>query len=332
MDARTGRRAQPVQRQCHLKQGLDVGHAHQAKAHPLGACRVDAVVLPMQCQCGLQHLRCKTTGGVSPVSGPLCRGQQWHQHCPAARCLRCQFAQLSVPLLRKLMVAVHEGVRRAAIGLRLVELIHPGAAHQRRRHAITGPLAPVGLKVGAAIAVGLKQALDQGRWQRGGRQQHPCAQQPGPVHQAGEGGQVGQVKVIGLVQHQVTTQQAQHGCNLAATALALGGGGQVVNGADQQRGGQQRPHLRVGHGAAQQRVFVFLALKGDVAVFVQQVLAGRRAGAFSHGFVMRKQGPAGGTTHPHRQVVITQLQQLTEGPAGLHGQRAQAHRKGAAHA
>jgi hypothetical protein len=71
------------------------------------------------------------------------------------------------------------------------------------------------------------------------------AQQARPVHQPGERGQVGHVKVVGLVQHQVAGQQAQHGRNLAAAAQAFGGGGEVVDGADQQGRGQQLAHFGV---------------------------------------------------------------------------------------
>ena len=55
------------------------------------------------------------------------------------------------------------------------------------------------------------------------------------MHQPGEGGQVGHVKVVGLVQHQVAGQQAQHGRNLAATAQAFGGGGEAAKGFDDVR-------------------------------------------------------------------------------------------------
>lgn len=54
------------------------------------------------------------------------------------------------------------------------------------------------------------------------------------MHQAREGGQIVQVKVIEFVKHQISTHQAQHRGNLAACALCFGGGHEVVNSADQQ--------------------------------------------------------------------------------------------------
>ena len=94
------------------------------------------------------------------------------------------------------------------------------------------------------------------------------------MHQAGERGQVVDVEIVGLVQHQVTAHQPQHGGNLAATALAFGGGRQVVDGAYQNRRGQQLVHLRVVHHPAQQGVGVVVAFNEvNAAVFIQQRLA-----------------------------------------------------------
>ena len=57
------------------------------------------------------------------------------------------------------------------------------------------------------------------------------------MHQAGQRRQVVDVEIVGLIEHQVTAHQPQHGRNLAAAAFAFGGGRQMVDGADQQRRG-----------------------------------------------------------------------------------------------
>ena len=59
------------------------------------------------------------------------------------------------------------------------------------------------------------------------------------MNEAGEGREIVDVEVVGFVEHQVAAHQAQHGCDLPATALALGGRDQVIDGADEQRCGEQ---------------------------------------------------------------------------------------------
>ena len=59
------------------------------------------------------------------------------------------------------------------------------------------------------------------------------------MHQPCERGQVGHVEVVGFVQYQITGHESQHGSDLPATAQALGGGGEVVHGAYEQRRCQQ---------------------------------------------------------------------------------------------
>ena len=48
--------------------------------------------------------------------------------------------------------------------------------------------------------------------------------------------------------------------------------------------------------------------------------------------IVLEQCPAGRASHADRQLVVTELQQVTEGATGLQCQCAQAHREGAAHA
>ena len=89
------------------------------------------------------------------------------------------------------------------------------------------------------------------------------------MHQPGQCGQVIHIKIIRLVQHQVAAHQAQHGCNLATTALAFSCRGQVVYGANQHGCGQQRFDSRVVRDALEQRVGLKVAVKQHMAVLVQ---------------------------------------------------------------
>ena len=152
------------------------------------------------------------------------------------------------------------------------------------------------------------------------------------MHQPGEGGQIGQVEVVGLVQHQVAAHQAQHGGNLAATALAFGGGGEVVDGADQQRGHQQFGGLWVVQHALQHGVGFVVAFKHHMAVFFHQRLGRGGAALLGQALVVLEQRPAGTAAHADGQLVIGQAQQVAEGPPGLQREGAQPHGKGAAHA
>ena len=79
-------------------------------------------------------------------------------------------------------------------------------------------------------------------------------------------------------------------------------------------------------------MLVLLSFVEDMAVLCQQRLAGSRAAGFGLRLVVLEQGAAGRTAHAHCQVVVAQLQQLTEGAAGLQRQRAQAQRESTAHA
>ena len=151
------------------------------------------------------------------------------------------------------------------------------------------------------------------------------------MHQPGEGGQVGHVEIVRLVQHQIAGEQAQHGRDLAAPAQAFGGGGEVVHGADQQGRGNERAGFGVVGQALQQRVLV-VALKQHGACFVQQRLAGGRAGGLGLLLPVVKQRPAGRTADLDGQLLVVQLQVVLEHAPGLQRERAQPHGKGAAQA
>ncbi|MNI88585.1 hypothetical protein D3C73_1458980 [compost metagenome] len=58
------------------------------------------------------------------------------------------------------------------------------------------------------------------------------------MNQTGQRRQVGEIEVIGLVQHQIAAHQAQHWRDLPSAALGLGGGSKVIYGTNQQRGRQ----------------------------------------------------------------------------------------------
>lgn len=84
-----------------------------------------------------------------------------------------------------------------------------------------------------AAAIGLEQALHQGRRQGRGGEQHAAAEQAGPVHQPRQGGQVVDIEVVDLVEHQVGSHQAEQWRYLVSAAQAFAGGHQVVDGAGQ---------------------------------------------------------------------------------------------------
>ena len=133
------------------------------------------------------------------------------------------------------------------------------------------------------------------------------AQQAGPMHQACQRGQVGDVEVVGLVQHQVAAHQAQHGRDLAAAALAFGGGRQVVDGADQHGASQQFAHVGVGHGTAQQRVRGRCCRRRRTWVSSSSSAWLRRGtGGLGLRLVVLKQRPAGRAAHADGEVVIAQ--------------------------
>ena len=65
------------------------------------------------------------------------------------------------------------------------------------------------------------------------------------MNQAGEGREIVDVEVVRLVEDQVAAHQPQHRGDLAAAALALGSRDQVVDGADEQRCGEQLVDPRI---------------------------------------------------------------------------------------
>ena len=321
------RRAEFAERQRHVVQRFDVGHAHQAEAHAFGAVGVHAVVGGVQCDRSVAN-------EFGELRRPLiARSDQ---------CERQQGAASKHRLVPEAGVASgSEGLvlgieRRAirAVALRLMKLVDPCAADFGRSGVAFRTRATVALKVPAAIAIGIEQATHQGRRQGRRRQQYARTQQAGPMHEAGQRRQVVDVEIVRLVEHEVAAHQAQHRCDLAPAALAFGRGRQVVDGANEHRRGQQCAHLRVVHDPPQQRVGVVIAFEDDVTVpFVQkQRLPRRRAGAFGFAFVMLEQRPAGRAADADRQIVVAEIQQISKGAAGLQREGSQPHRKSAAHA
>jgi hypothetical protein len=92
------------------------------------------------------------------------------------------------------------------------------------------------------------------------------------MHQTSQRRQIGQIEVVGFVQNQIAAHQTQHRRNLPTAALTLGGRGQMVDGANQQRGQQQRTDLRISHRAAQHGMLIDLAFVQHMGIFVQQRL------------------------------------------------------------
>ena len=228
------------------------------------------------------------------------------------------------------MVRIAEiaGIRMPTVRMRLVEFINPQAAHLGR---FVRPLAPVALIVRAAIPICAVQAFHQCGWQGSRRQQHTRAQQPGPMHQARERGEISHVEIIGFVEHQIARHQPQHGRDLAAAAQAFGGGREVVDGADQQRRGQQRAGLGITGEAHEQWVLV-IALEQHLPAFIEQVLAGSRAGGFGLCFVIREQVAAGRAAYFDGELGIVEVQVVLKAAPGLQSQRTQAHGEGTAQA
>ena len=323
----TRRRAQPVQRQSHLDQRFDVGHADQSEADTAATVRVEGVMLPMQRQRGITCQSGESCGLL--VSGNPGQRQRLQPHPPA-------HFNLDQPLgtaCGEVPVSGLERGRIAAVGDGLAELVEPQTADRGRAPGRTGLLATVALELQAPVPVGLEQTLHQGWRQRGRRQQHPCAQHPGPVHQPGQCGQVVDVEVIGLVQHQIAAHQTQHRRDLPAAPLALGGGHQMVDGAHQQRRQQHRTHRRITHRALQQRMGIDVALEADVAaLLVEQRLRGCGTTGLRLLRVVVEQFTAGTAAHADGQILVAQIQQIPEGPAGLQRQGTQPQREGTAHA
>ena len=249
-----GRGAQRIHGQGHVVQRRDVGHANKAQAHTLAA-SVDAVVVGPLVQ--LPGLRQHQAGKVLAALGFVQAAPGIGQRRNLRQAPHLGLLQFGNALAHVLAVRLAEGGPVRTLLWGLVELVDPQA---KDVHRLAGSLAAVALVHGTPGAVGQKQPFHQRRGQRGRGQQHPAAQQARPMHQPGEGGQVGHVEIVGLVQHQIAGQQAQHGGDLAAPAQAFGGRGEVVHGAHQQGCGNQRAGFGVVGQALQQRVLV-VALK-----------------------------------------------------------------------
>jgi uncharacterized protein YcfJ len=124
------------------------------------------------------------------------------------------------------------------------------------------------------------------------------------MHQPGEGGQVGHVEVVGLVQHQVARQQAQHGRDLAAAAQAFGGGGEVIHGADQQRRGNQR---RTCTSSVRRCSKGCWSLPSNSTLPASSAgLAGGRAAGFGLLLPVFEQRAAGGAAHLDGELLVVQ--------------------------
>jgi len=75
VNAHPFRSTQPVQRQRHVYKWFNVGHTHQAKADALGTVGLNAVVLRMQCHCGVSRQFRKLSGLLLRVGAQI----QWLQ-------------------------------------------------------------------------------------------------------------------------------------------------------------------------------------------------------------------------------------------------------------
>ncbi len=243
----------------------DVSHADQAAAQTFAGCRIRNMMIFVQFGRGIPQ----NTGPGGIDFFPWRRGRNSHRlnPCAAFLLLPCQLVQA---FFHERVMVGGKGFGVGTVLSRAAEFIEPGA------HRVDCParLAPVLLKDASAGAPGIIQALYQRGWQGGRRQQDITAQHPDPVNQTGQCRQVIQIEVIGFVQHQVGCQQAQHRRDLMPTTGALGGGHQVVNGADEDRGCQEFLRVRgffqpLGQWPVFQAAFVV-----DKAVVVEQVFQG----------------------------------------------------------
>src|SRR5690606_16163235 len=121
-----------------------------------------------------------------------------------------------------------------------------------------------------------------------------------------------------------TAHQAQHGRNLSATASPFGGGNQMIDGADQNRCGNQITNIWILIQPPQNRVSIKVAIESDVSILLHQALGRGRSCALSLLFIVLEQRPAGAAAHSYRQLIFTEVKALTIGLPGLQSQGTQA--------
>ena len=229
-----------------MKQRFNIGHAHHTKAdRPARA----GIGLCMRLMCPhhgcLQLLR---VFGI-PSGTPRFSSQLQRQQCASAT-YRRSAQGLHAPIYKRHMLC-HEGRGFCARQGAGAKFIDPQTGHIREGRLCLCVRSTVGSEDLTPVPIGFKHALYQG-WRHGCRRnQHARAQHANPVHQAGKRRQVRQVKVVQLIQDDVTAKQAQHGGDLASGALGFRSGHEVVNGAHQYRSGKQGANALFLQGYAQ---------------------------------------------------------------------------------
>ncbi len=217
------------------------------------------------------------------------------------------------------LVGSSEGRGIRAVRVPAVALVEPGAGDVHRPPRLT----TVALIHGTPRPIGLVQPLHQRRRQGRRGEQHPRAEHAGPVDQARQRGEVVQVEVVHLVEHEVAAEQAQHGGDLAPTAEPVGGGHEVIHGAGEDRGGDQRAHTRVMGELAQQGMVAEIALEIDVGVLLHEALAGGRAAGIRLRLEVLEQRAARRPAGTHGELVVAEIHQRPIRPPGLKRERAQ---------
>ena len=324
--------AQAVKAAGDVEERVDVGHPHEAEADPFAGDGVDAVMVTVQRKRLVAQQRGQLPADVGLAAGRVCAADSgdWHVDDggapPDFRGGRqpgdAAFDEGAVAGQKARAVRVFAMVAGGG-----AEFVEPGAAHVQRRAGAPA----VALEFGPAGGVGEVQALHQCRWQGRRGQQHPAAEQAGPMYEAGEGREVGDVEVVGLVQHQVGRHEPQHWQDLVAAPGAFAGGHQVVDGAYEHRGVEQAgglgvPALRAVLQPALEGAVLEAALVADVVVFGEELtcrfapLAGQVTGA---GLVVRMQCPGGGAAHQHGEIFGAEPEAFAVGVAGLQGEGAQ---------
>ncbi len=90
------------------------------------------------------------------------------------------------------------------------KLVDPQAGNIGKRVGLAAIGAAITPVQAPSCPVGAVHTLHQCRRQRRRGQDHACAKHAGPMHEAGEGGQVVEVVVVQLVQDEIGAHQPQH--------------------------------------------------------------------------------------------------------------------------
>ena len=165
VDAVTFRGAERIQLARHAEQRVDVGHTHQAEAHPLAAHGVRFGMVGMQSQAGLAQVQRELGMHLFPLRT---RDLQWQQLRPSQR---FRLRQTCRTLRHELRMLLGITSTICAVGSENAELVGPQARHDGLFRRLLGFQAAVSAAVAvvlhSASPVGAEHAFEQGWRQRG---------------------------------------------------------------------------------------------------------------------------------------------------------------------